>query len=328
MIELQPKRLEGLSQLSVVDEPAAVFIDIAAHCDFAFERVTVKPPALMAFGGARQRMRRFKAELLYQIDFHSLTILASQVPLFKPADGCAKLVGVTQDEALDRLRETGRPFVTVKYAQTLDGRIATRTGDSKWISGEPARRFAHQLRAEHEAIMVGIGTVLADDPQLTVRLIEGRDPVRVIVDSRLRTPLTARLLNATGKTLIACGENAEPARASDLRRRGVDVVTVPGSSHHEQTGRSIELSSLLELLGRKKMASVLVEGGSRIITSLLTANLVDRLVVAVVPVIVGEGVDAIGDLGIERISDAIRLSSVVVRQLGDDVVLDGRPGRV
>ncbi|HEU4386832.1 MAG TPA: RibD family protein [Blastocatellia bacterium] len=237
---------------------------------------------------------------------------------------------MTPDDAAKTLRETGRPFVTVKFAQTLDGRIATRTGDSKWISGEPARRFAHQLRAEHDAIMVGIETVLSDDPQLTVRLIEGRDPVRVIVDSRLRTPLTARMLaHGTGRTLIACGENADPDRTNELRQLGAEVVKIPGPPPPESPGGapgSIDLASLLEILGGKGLASVLVEGGSRIITSLLADGLVDRVVVIVAPAIIGEGVDSIGNLGIDRLSDALRLSSVAVRQLGDDVVFDGRLG--
>jgi riboflavin-specific deaminase-like protein len=254
-----------------------------------------------------------------------MTILSSRVPLFKPAGGCVKLLGVAHDEALEKLRTTGRPFVTVKFAQTLDGRIATRTGDSKWISGEPARRFAHQLRAEHDAIMVGIGTVLADDPRLTVRLVEGRDPVRVIVDSRLRTPLTAHLLSSgTGRTLIVCGEDVESARVDELRQRGVEVLKLPASARTESTQGSIDLGKLLESLGRNGVASVLVEGGSRIITSLLAGRLADRLVVAVAPLIAGMGVDAIGDLGIVKLSDAIRLSSVEVRELGDDVVFDAR----
>jgi len=214
------------------------------------------------------------------------------------------------------------PFVTVKFAQSLDGRIATSTGDSRWISGPPALRLAHRLRRDHDAIMVGIGTVLADDPQLTVRLTKGRDPLRVVVDSTLRTPLEARVLagGAAAGTLIATAANVDQHRASEIQKLGADILRLPSPPH----GSGIDITRLLEALGDRGITSVLVEGGRGIITSLLAARAVDRLIVVIAPKIIGHGTEAIGDLGIARLSDAITFSSVKIRKLGEDVIFDAR----
>jgi riboflavin-specific deaminase-like protein len=214
------------------------------------------------------------------------------------------------------------PFVTVKYAQTLDGRIATATGDSQWISGPDSLRLAHQLRAEHDSILVGIGTVLADDPQLTVRLVSGNDPLRVIVDSRLRTPLVARVLagGAARHTLIATTAMADRARREEVERLGAQVVTLPtraGSSR-------LDLAALLGELEARGVQSVLVEGGSEIITSLLAERLVNRLIVAIAPKLIGSGKEAVGDLRIRRLADALCFASFSTERLGDDVIFDGR----
>ena len=215
-----------------------------------------------------------------------------------------------------------RPFVTVKYAQSLDGRIATETGDSRWISGPDALRFAHKLRAEHDAILVGIGTVLADDPALTVRLVKGTNPLRVVVDSRLRIPLDAQTLAdvASAPTLIATARTAGKRRLTELHRRGAEVLWLPDASKVPR----VDLASLLDELCRRGMSSVLVEGGRGIITSMLKARAVDRLIVITAPKIIGEGTEAIGDLGITRLSDAITFASVKTRRLGDDLVFDCR----
>ena len=214
------------------------------------------------------------------------------------------------------------PFVTVKYAQTLDGRMATATGDSQWISGPESLRLAHQLRAEHDAILVGIGTVLADDPKLNVRLVSGRDPLRVVVDSRLRTPLTARVLagDAARHTLIATTAQADREARQAIEQLGAQIVVLPTSAN----SAGVDLESLLGQLRARGVASVLVEGGSRIITALLAQQLADRMVVAIAPKLIGSGTDAIGDLGIRRLADALTFSTFTVRQLGDDLIFDGR----
>jgi diaminohydroxyphosphoribosylaminopyrimidine deaminase/5-amino-6-(5-phosphoribosylamino)uracil reductase len=218
--------------------------------------------------------------------------------------------------------ETGLPFVTVKFAQSLDGRIATVTGDSQWISSSAARRFAHQLRREHDAIMVGIGTVLADDPQLSVRLVRGRDPLRIVVDTSLRIPIAARVLadHAASHTLIVTSEAAEISREQEIASRGAEVLRLPADTVHS----GVNIERLLEALARRGIASVLVEGGKGMITSLLAAHAVDRLVAVIAPKIIGKGIEAIGDLGITRLDDAIVFSSVKTRKLGPDTVFDGR----
>jgi riboflavin-specific deaminase-like protein len=227
-----------------------------------------------------------------------------------------------RDEIQFKYSSTGLPFVTAKFASTLDGRIATSTGDSQWISGPDSLKLAHQLRCRHDAIMVGIGTVITDDPRLTVRLVNGPDPLRVVIDSRLRIPLSARVIaeGAAHRTLIAAAEQADPVRVSELEKLGAEVLLFPSGDG----ASGINLFEVLAALGRRRVTSVLVEGGSGIITSLLAARLVDRVVVAVAPKIIGSGVDAVGDLGITRLGNAITFSSLKVRKLGPDVVFDGR----
>lgn len=213
-----------------------------------------------------------------------------------------------------------RPLVTITYAQTLDGRLATRGGSSQWIGGPESLRFAHELRASHDAIMVGLGTVLADDPRLTVRLVAGRDPLRVVVDSGLRTPLTAAVLRdgAASGTLVACGETADPARHAAIEALGAEVLALP-----QGPGGGVELAALLAALAGRGVRSVMVEGGARLITSLLRGRLADRLAVCVAPKILGEGISAVGDLGLHRLADAYTLRGATVTPYGVDWVIDG-----
>lgn len=218
--------------------------------------------------------------------------------------------------------ETSLPFVTVKLAQSLDGRIATSTGDSQWMSSPASLRYVHKLRSEHDAIMVGIGTVLADDPRLTVRLTKGRDPLRIVVDSKLRIPLTARVLadGAAVHTIVVASKSAGRIRAREIDSLGAEVLRLPVSRNRQ----GVDLKRLFEELGRRGVESVLVEGGRQIITSLLAARLVDRLLVIITPKIIGQGIDAIGDLGITRLDEAITFSSVHHRRVGQDLIFDGR----
>lgn len=214
-----------------------------------------------------------------------------------------------------------RPQVTVAYAQTLDGRLATRAGSSQWISGPESLRLAHALRARHDAVMVGIGTVLADDPRLTVRLVPGRNPLRVVVDSTLRTPPTAAVLadSSASGTLLAVTASADPIRVEAMRALGATVLRAAA----DEDGR-VALPALLAALRRRGIASLLAEGGARLITGLLRARLVDRLVVTVAPKLLGAGIEAVGELGIMALSNAIRLDPVTVERYGVDLVLDGR----
>ncbi|HMQ33695.1 MAG TPA: RibD family protein, partial [Chloroflexaceae bacterium] len=166
-----------------------------------------------------------------------------------------------------------RPAVTISYAQTLDGRLATRSGSSQWIGGPESLRFAHELRAGHAAIMVGVGTVLADDPRLTVRLVPGPDPLRVVVDGELRTPLGAAVLRdgAARGTLVACREGADPGRRASIAALGAEVLPLPAGPG------GVDLAALLARLAARGVPSLMVEGGARLITSLLRGRLADRL---------------------------------------------------
>jgi riboflavin-specific deaminase-like protein len=213
--------------------------------------------------------------------------------------------------------------LTVHFAQTLDGRIATRTGDSQWIGGPESLRFAHALRAQHDAILVGVGTILADDPQLTVRLTPGASPIRVVLDSRLRIPDHARVLcDQPQRTIIATTSQAEQARVVALRGLGAEVVQV-----HADDDQRVDLRALLAELGRRGLRAVLIEGGAAVITGVLRLGLADRLVVCIAPRIIGEGVSAVGDLRIEKLCQAITFSAARFEVCGEDLIFDGRPAR-
>jgi GTP cyclohydrolase II len=216
-----------------------------------------------------------------------------------------------------------RPAVVVKFAQTLDGRIATATGDSKWISGEAERQVAHAMRAACDAVLVGAQTVLNDDPRLTVRMVPGASPLRVVLDSTLRTPLTAEVLSDDAGTVIFCHARADRERREALTRIGVAVHEVDADA------RGLRLDAVLPVLRSLGVRSLLVEGGGRVITSMLVAGVVDRLVASISPKIVGAGIDAVGPLGIGRIADGIRLDRRCVYLAGDDVLVgfDVTPAR-
>jgi 5-amino-6-(5-phosphoribosylamino)uracil reductase/diaminohydroxyphosphoribosylaminopyrimidine deaminase/5-amino-6-(5-phosphoribosylamino)uracil reductase len=214
-----------------------------------------------------------------------------------------------------------RPSVTLAYAQTLDGRSATASGSSQWISGPESLRFAHALRASHDAILVGVGTLIADDPRLTVRLAQGRDPLRVVADSALRTPASAAVLRdgAAAGTLLAHTRSASADRRAALASTGATLLELP-----QAAGGGVDLAALLAALAQDGVGSLMVEGGARLITALLRARLADRLAVTVAPKILGTGTDAVGELGITRLSDAYALADVTVTPYGADIVIDGR----
>jgi diaminohydroxyphosphoribosylaminopyrimidine deaminase/5-amino-6-(5-phosphoribosylamino)uracil reductase len=241
--------------------------------------------------------------------------------------GIKTRVGVLEEEcrslneAYLKYMTRGIPFVTVKFAQTLDGRIATATGNSQWLSSPASRRLAHKLRTQHDAIMVGIGTVITDNPQLTVRLVRGRNPTRVILDSKLRVPLEAKVLTnqEVGPTIIATTSKAENDKLSSLRHMGIEVLIVPPDEHGNVT-----LPHLLEALGKRGISSVLVEGGSEIITSLLRLKLADKLVAIVAPKLMGKGIEAVGDLNITDVSQAVKLSFSRTYRSGEDLVIEAK----
>lgn len=244
-------------------------------------------------------------------------------------NGIETMVGVLEEEcrALNEVylkyMSTGMPFVTVKFAETLDGRIATATGDSRWISCEESRKIAHRLRARHDAILAGIGNVLLDDPRLTTRLVKGRSATRVVLDSSLRIPLEAKVLaeQETARTLVAATPPADQAKAEALKQMGIEVLTVPPDADGQ-----VDLKELLKVLAQRQISSVLVEGGAEVITSFLRQGLADRLVVFIAPKIMGRGIEAVGELGIKEVADALKLTFIKVYRSGEDMVIEARVG--
>ncbi len=226
-----------------------------------------------------------------------------------------------QNEVFFKYIRTGIPFVTLKFAQTIDGRIATTTGHSRWISSPASLRFAHRLRSSHDAILVGAGTVRRDDPELTCRLVRGRNPLRIVVDSLLGTSPEARIFTDNGpdRTIVATTRRAAEERRRLFEGKGVEVVCL-----EENQAGQVDLRDLLSALGKRSISSLLVEGGSAVITSFLTENLADRLIVILAPKIVGEGLNAVGEMGIRRMDDALRLSYRRITRRGDDLILDAR----
>lgn len=214
---------------------------------------------------------------------------------------------------------TGMPFGILKTGMTLDGKIATRTGNSKWITGPAARLRVHRLRDTSDAILVGIRTVLADDPELTTRLPEGgRNPVRVIVDSRARTPLTAKVASdGQAPTLIAVTADAPPENIAALAAKGAQILVLPRG----ETG--VELRALFKALGERKLTSVLIEGGATVNAAALAANLVDKIEFFVAPKILG-GATApgpVGGQGPATLDEAVLLEDAAAEAVGEDILI-------
>ncbi len=211
--------------------------------------------------------------------------------------------------------------VTVSYAQSLDGRIATVSGDSRYISGNASLRLAHKLRRENQAILVGINTVLRDDPRLTCRLVRGRSPLRLVLDSSLRLPPDARLAASAADrpTWVFTAREAPESREMALVKRGVRVFRV----RTDPEGR-LDLQQVLGRLKETGCRRLLVEGGGQVITAFLRAGLVDRLVITTAPLLIGAGIAAVGELDVRKLSEALRPLRVRRRRLGADLVWDLR----
>jgi diaminohydroxyphosphoribosylaminopyrimidine deaminase/5-amino-6-(5-phosphoribosylamino)uracil reductase len=240
--------------------------------------------------------------------------------------GISVVTGVLQEECR-ALNESfvvavtlGRPWVTLKAAVSLDGRVATRTGESQWISGEASRAEVHRMRADHDAILVGSGTLRADNPRLTARIPgeNPRQPHRYAIDTRLEVPDEAALLEPGGPPVtLICALGAASERAAALRSRGVDVVELPAVE-----GR-IPVTSVLALLMQRGQIRLLVEGGAELAGAFVDAGCVDRLVLFVAPLLLGgrEAPAALGGLGVGRLTDALRARRTRVQALGDDWML-------
>lgn len=230
------------------------------------------------------------------------------------------------NEAYVKYITTGLPFVTAKMAMSLDGRIATRSGDSKWISGEKARQYAQDLRHSVDAIMVGVNTVVADDPRLTARSFSDRgggrsrkQPLRVILDASGRTPLTAQVFKEPGDTLLAVGSSCGPGKVEEFVKAGAEVVSLPSERG------LVDLQALLKELGKREITGVLVEGGGTLLGSFFDSGLVDKVVAFIAPLIIGgkDAKSAIEGYGVDKVGQAFRLDRVRIERVADDLLLQG-----
>jgi diaminohydroxyphosphoribosylaminopyrimidine deaminase/5-amino-6-(5-phosphoribosylamino)uracil reductase len=229
------------------------------------------------------------------------------------------------NEAFVKFVATGRPFVTVKSALTLDGWAATSTGHSQWVSNEKSRRAVHRLREVSDAVLVGVGTVLADNPRLTVRYKRGggRDPLRVIADTHLRTPLNAAVVEGgpEGRTVIFFGGSPGRAKQESLERKGVRTRKLPCM------GESVDLSALLDELGKMSVTSLLVEGGAGVIGSLLRQKIVDKFHIFKAPKLLcgGDGFPMAAGAGALQMDQCLRLKDIRIRRYDDDILIVGYP---
>lgn len=219
--------------------------------------------------------------------------------------------------------KTERPFVLLKLAMTLDGKIATRTGDARWISSEPSRKLVHELRARYSAVGVGVNTVIADDPRLNVRDAEGPDGARIVFDSGGRTPPDSQLLSlsSSAPTVLITGKNVPEDRLEKFESKGAKVWQIP------VVQRGLDLDSLLERMGDRGYDSLLVEGGGEIAWSFLDENLVNKIRFFYSPKVVGgrEAVPAVGGQGRATVSEGLEVEELTVERVGEDVTIVGYP---
>lgn len=227
------------------------------------------------------------------------------------------------NESFIKFKTTGRPFVVLKMAATLDGRIATRTGDARWITGEAARSRVHEIRHAMDAIMVGIGTVEADDPRLTTRLKNGRgkDPARIILDTHLKLRSTARMLTSASDaaTLVVCAPDADKQKKQRLIEKGAEILEIPLKDAY------IDLSLLMEHLGTLNITSVLIEGGGQVAAGALNSDIVDKAALFYAPklLVSDQGVPMCRGQGPKKMSDALVLKNVKVSRIGADILVEG-----
>lgn len=243
--------------------------------------------------------------------FRELSSQGIEVKVRLLADEAARL-----NEFYLKYTRTRFPFVILKLAQTLDGKIATSEGRSRYITSLKSRRRVHWLRSGVDAVMVGVGTVLQDDPQLTVRHIRGRNPLRIVLDSRGRTPPQAKVISSDGKAVIMTTSQAPPSWREEMERRGTEVWEVPSSGD----GR-IDLREAMRVVGAKGTTSLMIEGGRGVFTSFLKADIADKLLVFLSPKVMGEGIGGFGDLGVRELSSAYRFYNMKVQRMGEDFLI-------
>lgn len=224
---------------------------------------------------------------------------------------------------------TGTPYVAMKYAMTMDGKIACYTGDSKWVTGEESRAHVQTLRNHYKGIMAGIGTVLADDPMLNCRIEGGRDPIRIIADSHLRIPMDSQLVRTAGQQplIVACLPDADEEKAAQLQEKGVEVLRIPGVTTvdiTEEQKEVISLPVLMKELGARKIDGILLEGGGQLNESALQAGIVDRIYCYIAPKIFGgaQAKTPVEGQGLTRAADAWQFNRIGMQEFGQDILLE------
>ncbi len=251
---------------------------------------------------------------------------------FLRENGIEVKVGILEKECKEinkhfvKFVTTGIPFVSIKVAMTLDGWIATKKGHSKWITNEKSRRFVHKLRDISDAILVGIGTVITDNPMLNTRIKGGRDPIKVILDPHLRIPKDANVLrNRPEKTILVVSEAyVERKKAEEFKKEtGADVIFCPFLKGKEE----FDILKMLKMLGKRNITSILIEGGAKVISSFVRQGQVDEFFIFKAPKLLcgNDGIPMIYGSGVEKMDDAIRLRDVKIKRFGDDVLIQGYP---
>ena len=221
------------------------------------------------------------------------------------------------NEEYIKYARTKRPFVTIKVAMSADGKIATKTGDSKYITSREARTLVHKLRAEVDAVMVGLNTVIRDDPELTPRLFKGKDPMKIVVDSALKIPKNCNLMKNPSKLIIATTSKAHKTDMEKMHQKGIKVIVAKSSKG------MVDLQDLMKQLGKHEITNVMIEGGSELNSSAIKAGVVDKMLIFTAPKLIGNGKGAIGNLGINTIDKAIEMKNVTLAKIGKDMLIEG-----
>src|SRR3972149_7237333 len=220
-----------------------------------------------------------------------------------------------------KLMQKELPYITVKWAMSIDGKIATHTGESRWITSEESRKYVHKIRGLMNGILVGINTVVRDDPLLTCRIEGGQNPKRIVVDSKAALPINSRLLSTIneGEIIVAVTKNAQLKRIQKLEQMGCRIVQT------KDMNGGVDLKELFQRLGEMKLTNILVEGGSRVITSVIEGRLADRVMVFLAPIIIGgEGAKSpVLGTGINKISEAAEIDEVEIKRLSNDIIIEG-----
>jgi len=221
------------------------------------------------------------------------------------------------NEAYVKYIKTKKPFVILKLAMSLDGKIATSTGDSKYITSMEARKYVHQLRSEADAVMVGINTVMRDDPMLDARLVKGKNPTKIVVDSTLKISERAKIFKDPSKVIIATTKKAPKKKIDKLHQRGVRVLVLD-----LKTGL-VDLKELMKELGKSGITPIIIEGGAELSGNAIKERIVDKILIFTAPKIIGNGLGPIKNLDIKKVNRAIKLKNIVTRNIGKDFLVEG-----